>query len=193
MAVPQDLNQRWSLDFASDALTRWRFSILVVVDDFTRQCLTLVADTSVGGTSCCSRTRRDRCCLWAASGVCIRRRTELTSTAIHRRSQDRGIDCTTSHRETILHRTAARRVPERDAIFPLARAPRSADRTEGRLQHRLAALARNLPPAAYAKRSDPVMQRDGSLRNAPVASPALDSSNAIGTLPSAGTEKSDVN
>jgi putative transposase len=44
----------------------------------------------------------------------------------------------------------------------------------------------NLPPATYAKRSVSVMQRDGSLRSAPVASPSLSGSNAIGTLPIAG-------
>jgi transposase InsO family protein len=49
MAIPQGPNQRWSLDFASNALTNGRrFRILVVVDDFTSECPTLVADTSVG-------------------------------------------------------------------------------------------------------------------------------------------------
>jgi len=38
--------QRWSLDFVSDALDDgWRFRILCVVDDFTRECIGLVADT----------------------------------------------------------------------------------------------------------------------------------------------------
>jgi putative transposase len=50
MALPQGPNQRWSLDFASDTLTDGRrFRILVVVDDFTRECLCLVADTSLSG------------------------------------------------------------------------------------------------------------------------------------------------
>jgi transposase InsO family protein len=49
MAIPQGPNQRWSLDFASNALTNGRrFRILVVADDFTGECPTLVADTSVG-------------------------------------------------------------------------------------------------------------------------------------------------
>jgi putative transposase len=57
MAMPQGPNQRWSLDFASDALTDGRrFRILVVVDDFTRECLTLVADTSLGGVSLANST-----------------------------------------------------------------------------------------------------------------------------------------
>jgi len=50
MAMPQGPNQRWSLDFLSDALTDGRrFRILAVVDDFTRECLGLIADTSLSG------------------------------------------------------------------------------------------------------------------------------------------------
>ena len=51
MAVPQAANERWSLDFISDAFTDGRrFRVLAVVDDFTRECLALVADTSLSGT-----------------------------------------------------------------------------------------------------------------------------------------------
>ena len=43
-------NERWSLDFVSDAFTDGRrFRVLAVVDDFTRECLALVADTSLSG------------------------------------------------------------------------------------------------------------------------------------------------
>jgi putative transposase len=43
-------NQRWSLDFVSDALTDGRrFRILAVVDDFSRENLVLVADTPLSG------------------------------------------------------------------------------------------------------------------------------------------------
>ena len=50
MAVPQGINQRWSLDFVSDALTdSRRFRILAVIDDFNRECLCLVADISLSG------------------------------------------------------------------------------------------------------------------------------------------------
>jgi putative transposase len=50
MAVPDGPNQRWSLDFVADALS-WgrRFRILCIVDDFTREALALVVDTSIGG------------------------------------------------------------------------------------------------------------------------------------------------
>ena len=48
--VPHAGNVRWSLDFISDALTDGRrFRVLAVVDDFTRECLALVADTSLSG------------------------------------------------------------------------------------------------------------------------------------------------
>jgi transposase InsO family protein len=51
IALPQGPNQRWSLDFAADAFTdSRRFRILAVVDDFTRECLCLVADTSLSGS-----------------------------------------------------------------------------------------------------------------------------------------------
>ena len=50
MTIPQGANQRWSLDFVSDALTDGRrFRMLAVVDDHTRECLALVADTSLSG------------------------------------------------------------------------------------------------------------------------------------------------
>ena len=50
MTLPDGPNQRWSLDFVSDALSWGRkFRILAVVDDFTREALALVVDTSIGG------------------------------------------------------------------------------------------------------------------------------------------------
>lgn len=50
MTIPMRPNERWSLDFVSDQLTcGCRFRILTVVDDCTRECLTLVADTSLSG------------------------------------------------------------------------------------------------------------------------------------------------
>jgi putative transposase len=50
MVTPLAPDQRWSLDFVSDQLTDGRrFRILAVVDDCTRECLALVADTSISG------------------------------------------------------------------------------------------------------------------------------------------------
>lgn len=51
MMIPLALNERWSLDFVSDQLTDGRrFRILTIVDDCTRECLALVADTSLSGS-----------------------------------------------------------------------------------------------------------------------------------------------
>ncbi len=50
MTLAPGPNQRWSLDFVSDVLGNGRrFRVLAVVDDFTRECLGLVADTSLSG------------------------------------------------------------------------------------------------------------------------------------------------
>lgn len=50
MLLPEAANQRWSLDFVSDALADGRrFRALCVVDDFTREALAVVVDTSLSG------------------------------------------------------------------------------------------------------------------------------------------------
>ena len=83
LALPQGPNQRWSLDFASDTLTDGRrFRILVVVDDFSRECLCLIADTSLSG----ARVARELDAIIARRGrplLCVSDNgTELTSVAI---------------------------------------------------------------------------------------------------------------
>ena len=60
MAIPQDRNLRWSLDFVADALVSGRrFRILTLVDDFTRECLGLVGHVA-HRPACRPRTRSDR-------------------------------------------------------------------------------------------------------------------------------------
>jgi putative transposase len=50
LLLPAAINQRWSLDFIADTLSDGRrFRILCVVDDFSRECLATVADTSLSG------------------------------------------------------------------------------------------------------------------------------------------------
>lgn len=47
---PTAANQVWSVDFMSDTLsTGRRFRLLNVVDDYTRECLAIEVDTSLGG------------------------------------------------------------------------------------------------------------------------------------------------
>ena len=83
ITLPLQPNQRWSLDFVSDQfLDGRRFRILTVVDDCTRECLALVADTSLSGM----RVARELDQLIAARGrpatIVSDNGTELTSNAI---------------------------------------------------------------------------------------------------------------
>jgi putative transposase len=81
--VPRLANERWSLDFVADQfLDGRRMRILVAVDDCTRECLALVADTSISGT----RVARELDRLLAERGkpktIVSDNGTELTSKAI---------------------------------------------------------------------------------------------------------------
>ncbi|WP_291549231.1 IS3 family transposase [Bosea sp. (in: a-proteobacteria)] len=50
MMIPLRPSERWSLDFVADQMTDGRrFRMLAIVDDCTRECLALVADTSLSG------------------------------------------------------------------------------------------------------------------------------------------------
>lgn len=93
MSIPQGANQRWSLDFLSDAFTDGRrFRILAIVDDFTRECLALVADTSLPGLRVVREldaviTTRTRPAMIVSDNG-----TELTSMAMLRWSQERQVE-----------------------------------------------------------------------------------------------------
>lgn len=92
MALPNSANERWSLDFVSDAFTDGRrFRILTVVDDFTRGCLGLVADTSLSGV----RVARELDVIIGRRGkpttIVSENGTELTSIAILKWQQGTGI------------------------------------------------------------------------------------------------------
>jgi putative transposase len=93
LTIPQGANQRWSLDFLSDAFADGRrFRILAVVDDFTRECLALAADTSLPGL----RVVRELDVIIAWRGrpaMCVSDNgTELTGMAVLRFSQERQIE-----------------------------------------------------------------------------------------------------
>ena len=155
MTIPQGPNQRWSLDFVSDALGDGRrFRILAVVDDYSRECLCLVADTSLSGMRVAREldlviARRGR-----PAGIVSDNGTELTSMAILRWSQETRVewhyiapgpfdrlrvraDPERLHRE--LQRPAARRAVERDAVHIARPCPDGSRCLEGRLQHHQAA------------------------------------------------------
>ena len=93
MALPQGPNQRWSLDFLSDAFSDGRrFRILAIVDDFTRECLALSPDTSLPGR----RVARELDALIASRcrpAMCVSDNgTELTGMAILRWSQETRVE-----------------------------------------------------------------------------------------------------
>ncbi len=93
MTLPLMPNQRWSLDFVSDQLTDGRrFRVLTVVDDCTRECLALIADTSLSG----ARVARELAARIEARGKPIRvvsdNGTEFTSNAILTFADERKID-----------------------------------------------------------------------------------------------------
>ena len=93
IGVPQGSNQRWSLDFVSDAMSDGRrFRILAVIDDFTRECLALVADTSLSGV----RVARELNNIVAERGkpalIVSDNGTEFTSNAMLIWQEETGID-----------------------------------------------------------------------------------------------------
>ena len=93
MTIPQGANQRWSLDFVSDALLdSRRFRTLCVIDDFTRECLATVVDNSISGIRVARELDRIAeyrgypCMVVSDNG------TELTSNAILKWQEDRKVD-----------------------------------------------------------------------------------------------------
>lgn len=50
MLIPDGPSQRWSLDFVSDQLASGRrFRVLNIVDDYSRECVGQIVDTSISG------------------------------------------------------------------------------------------------------------------------------------------------
>jgi putative transposase len=202
LSLPQGPNQRWSLDFVSDTLTdSRRFRMLAVVDDFTRECLTLVADTSLSGV----RVGRELDAVIAQRGrpqtIVSDNGTEFTSMAILGWSQETQIgwhyiapgkptqnafieSFNGRLRDELLNETLFASLDHaREAL---------ADWKEDYNTVRPHSAIGNVPPAVYAKLSDPVMQRDGSLElpwgsaPRPVASPSQHGSNEGRALLSTG-------
>jgi putative transposase len=202
MALPQGPNRRWSLDFLSDGLTDGRrFRILAVVDDFTRECLCLVADTSLPGR----RVARELDAVIARRGhpaLCVSDNgSELTSMAILRWSQETGIEWhyiapgkPTQNafvesfngrlRDELLNETLFTSLAHARTALAAWQADYNTVRPHSAIG--------NLPPAIYATLSAPEMQRDGTLRALggaaprPVAPPSPKGSNDQRTLLIAG-------
>ena len=141
LLLPWNRNQRWSLDFLADALADGRrFRILAVVDDFSRECLALVVDTSLSGVRVARELDRIVELRGRPRMLVSDNGTELTSNAILRWQQER--------RWLALHRTGqahglcrelqrppARRVPQRTSLRRPGRSAADHRGMEVRLQH----------------------------------------------------------
>jgi putative transposase len=198
MALPRGPNQRWSLDFAADAFTdSRRFRILAVVDDFTRECLCLVADTSLSG----ARVARELDAIVARRGrplMCVSDNgTELTSMAILRWAQEHEIEWhyiapgkpqQNAFAESFIGRLRDECLNE--SLFEsLAGARQTLERW--RIDYntvRPHSALGNVPPAAYANVNASGVQRAGALEQLrgsaprPVAPPSPSGSNEPRTL-----------
>jgi putative transposase len=174
LAVPQWPNDRWSLDFVADQfIDGRRLRILVVVDDCTRECLALVADTSISGI----RVARELDRLLAERGkpttIVSDNGTELTSNAILQWADDHKVNW---HyiapgkpvqnafvesfigrlRDELLNETLFRSLAHTRAVLEAWRADYNTDRPHSRLGWR--------SPAGYAaaRRSAALRSTDGS-------------------------------
>ena len=93
MTVPQSRNQRWSLDFVSDALGDGRrFRILCVIDDFSRECLAAVVDNSLSGVRVARELDRIAEMRGLPCMVVSDNGTELTSNAMLKWQKERGVE-----------------------------------------------------------------------------------------------------
>jgi putative transposase len=202
MAIPQRPNQRWSMDFVSDQLSDGRrFRIMTLVDGFTRECLALVADTSISGMRV-ARELDKVIAVRARPAMCVSDNgTELTSMAILAWSQQLRIEWhyiapgkPTQNAFIESFNGKLRDELLNDTIFAsladarVALASWKADYNTVRPHSGLG----NIPPTAFAKLSAPGMQRDGSLELSrgsaprPVAPPSQMGSNEERTLHSFG-------
>jgi putative transposase len=90
MELPHAVNQRWSLDFVSDTLACGRrFRILCIVDDFSRECLATVVDTSLSGVRVVRELDRLTLERVTPRVIVSDNGTELTSNAVLRWANDR--------------------------------------------------------------------------------------------------------
>ena len=83
LGAPTRPNERWSLDFVSDVFGDGRrFRILAVIDDCSRDCLALVADTSLSGVRVARELDRLIRLYGRPQTIVSDNGTELTSRAI---------------------------------------------------------------------------------------------------------------
>ena len=198
--TPLAANQRWSLDFVSDQMTDGRrFRILTVIDNCTRECVALVADTSISGL----RVARELDAIIRHRGrpdtIVSDNGTELTSNAILGWADEAGVgwhyiapgkpqqngfneSFNGKLRDELLNETLFRSLPHARAVLESWRR----DYNEARPHSKLGWMT----PGAYARAISgesgrPAAQPDGSARR-PLATQADQGSDQPRTLVMAG-------
>jgi putative transposase len=175
IVVPQELNQRWSLDFVSDQLGNGRrFRLLNVIDDFNSECLASVPDFSLSGM----RVIRELEAIIAVRGkpamIVSDNGTELTSNAVLRWAADQDIEWhyiapgkpmqngfvesfNGRMRDECLNEHVFVTIAEVRRIVEAWRIDYNTVRPHGRLGR--------LPPAVFGATRRPGRQEDGTLRS----------------------------
>ena len=173
--MPQELNQRWSLDFVSDQLGNGRrFRLLNVIDDFNSECLASVPDFSLSGM----RVIRELEAIIAVRGkpamIVSDNGTELTSNAVLRWAADQDIEWhyiapgkpmqngfvesfNGRMRDECLNEHVFVTIAEVRRIVEAWRIDYNTVRPHGRLGR--------LPPAVFGATRRPGKQEDGTLRS----------------------------
>ncbi len=119
-------NEKWSMDFVAARLidVRW-FRVLTVVDQFTRECLLLLADSSLTGQSVALTLSRIVAERGTPISITVDNGTEFVSKAMDGWAYKHGVQLEIhppgpaggEQLYRIFQRTASRRVPERRGIF----------------------------------------------------------------------------
>jgi putative transposase len=174
IALPCAANERWSLDFVHDQLVDGRrLRILSVVDDCTRECLALIADTSIPGLRVARELDRIMASRAKPRTIVSDNGTELTSNAMLRWADEHRIawhyiapgkptqnafveSFNGRLRDELLNETLFGSLPHARAMLEGWRQDYNAERPHSRL--------RWLTPEAYAASLQaPSSQRDGTL------------------------------
>lgn len=193
MGLPSTPNQRWSLDFLADQLGNGRrFRILAVIDDFSRECLATVVDTSLPGMRVVRELDRLVALRGCPAAMVSDNGTELTGNAVLRWAQERGVawhyiqpgkpmqnglveSFNGRLRDECLNEHVFASLGEARALIEAWRIDYNTIRPHGRLGR--------LPPALYAARFDPsARQRPDDIVNAAVAITARPGANEERTL-----------
>lgn len=200
LEIPLVANQRWSLDFVSDQMTDGRrFRILTVIDNCTRECLGLVADTSLSGR----RVARELDAIILRRGrpetIISDNGTEYTSNAILAWADDTGVgwhyiapgkpqqngfneSFNGRLRDELLNETLFRSLPHARAVLETWRCDYNETRPHSKLGW--------LTPKAYAQALTGHIGRPAALvdgcADRPLATPANHGSDQPGTLVMAG-------